>query len=97
MTDEVKKEDENSPEIKGIFKEMFSRVGVEYTDDMVRKPGWFREHSWTRKEVYDFKKWLKKYMKENMKGLFGRKVTNKYIDATINYFMLNYSWKTKEG
>lgn len=75
-------------ETEFVLKEMFARVGAEYTPDYVTEPDWYLRHTWTVKEAAEFTTWLANFLKRRHKG-----VGKKKSQAEAQWFVLNVGWK----
>jgi hypothetical protein len=76
------------------IKEMFKRVGAEYSEEFVKDPHWYQKYQWTEAEEDDFKKWLIAEMRKKMRWTKGS------AEKEAAWFMLMWGWSNlpaKEG
>jgi hypothetical protein len=84
-------------ELYAIFKEMFSRVGQDYSGlkakGFLDNQEWYLRYQWTVDEQADFAKWLSDYFKQN-KIVSKRKYRNQDPGLYLaGKFLLDYGWK----
>jgi len=87
-------------EIKYILEEMCRRINIPFNSIDFKSQGWFKKHSWTRKEEDDYVDWLYNQFWDNkeLRILFmrdTRKIKNN-IRSVVNEFVLTYGWRLKE-
>ena len=89
----------NNPHLRIILKEMCKRVGADFNKINFNKHEWFMKHTWTEKELMNFKEWFINYLYENTearKEIMMFPLKNKMrIRRTASWFILDYGWKTK--
>ena len=71
------------------IKEMFRRVGVEYSAEFVTDPKWFWKCEWTEEQETDFKKWLIKQMKKHS-------LLKHRADKEADWFLFMWGWKIRK-
>lgn len=76
-------------DIKICLKEMFNRVGVEYSIDYCSKKGWCEKNTWTIDQEECFRKWLTDFIKKKTN------YTKEYCREQASWFLLHNGWKTK--
>ena len=81
-----------------ILEEMCKRTGTKYTDIDFRKPKWFWNFAWTKKEKKDFRNWIAAYLRENKEAR--TELMNHpsllYCNKVADEFIMQYGWKVKE-
>ena len=73
------------------FKEMFKRVGLEYSDEFIKDDTWYDKKSWTIKERDDFDKWLRKLLKKRY-PFWGKRE----MDLEVRFFLMMWGWREKD-
>lgn len=74
-----------------ILTKQFEMVGLEYNPHIVKKEGWYLEHSWTAEQQEDFKAWLSRYLKRRLK------FTKEYCDRQAAWHILHVGWRLSDG
>ena len=70
------------------ISEMFKRVGKEFDEEYCKDKTWYQKESWTESEQNDFRDWMVKHLKKNLK------MNNKKAEWEVDLFILDYGWTT---
>ena len=80
-----------------ILRKMCELANVKFKEIDFKKDGWFSEHTITKEQEKEFKKWFIDYLYNNskvQKDLYGyyRKI-KKLQEKRFLWFNLNYGWR----
>lgn len=75
--------------ITKLLKEMFKRVGLEYSEEYCKKEDWYLTKSWTEAEQNEFKRWGEGVLKVDLK------MTYYGAAREMGWFLLSYGWTTR--
>ena len=76
--------------IEEILREMFSRVSVEYDEELVQQKNWFLTHTWSKEDQNSFREWLIAYLMKK------RRCTKRMAEKNSAYMLLSFGWKVNE-
>jgi len=76
-------------DVEVILKEMFKRVGLEYSPSFTSQEDWFLEASWTHYEEACFKEWLIRFLKTK------HHFTKARAENEATWIILHCGWATK--
>jgi hypothetical protein len=83
---------------KIVLKHMCKIAKVDYDKVNFSKPDWYLKHTITEKDQNKFRDWMIKYLMTNKKAreeIMSIPIKEKKrIERTVNYFILNYGFKT---
>jgi len=86
-----------NPQIKVVLTEMFKKVGLEFSEDLVKEDGWYWKCTWTNKAEDEFRQWFVDYLYNNVaarKAIMSYPKKNKvYIRRVVEEFIWQYGWK----
>lgn len=89
-----------SPHLEAIFKEMFKRVGVEYSYDYMMQDDWYTKETWSVKEENDFCLWMFDYIYDNPEVcnelLDIGYINPKHLRSMIDMFVLDFGWSSSD-
>jgi len=69
------------------LREMFYRVGEDYpNDDLTSNDEWYRLRSWSIKDEENFRKWMYKFVKYELR------ISKKRAEEMVIWFSMDYGW-----
>ena len=74
---------------ESLLKEMFVRMGVEYSEDFVNQDGWYLKHSWSLEAESEYKKWAVEWLRKNLKW------TKYRSGREMDWFLVCFGWRHK--
>jgi len=78
------------PTTEKYLREMFRRIGLEYSPDIVKRDKWYLEHSWTVDEEEEYRQWLVNELRMDF-----RYYSKRIAEYEAAFFIMNYGWTTK--
>ena len=95
-------QDTASEGLKIVLKKMCQMVGCEWETFDFNQEKWYSVYTWTKQQEDAFADWLEKELKKNKKirdslSRYPAIVKNNsmFREKTVNWFLLDYGWKTK--
>ena len=76
-----------------LLKEMFRRVGAEYSEEIISEPEWCYLYNWTEAEQNEFIDWATTYLKR--KRRWPKSLSAVYIKREVLMFILHCGWRVK--
>ena len=79
------------------LKEMFKRVGQEYSLDFCEDDGWYQAYTWTECQEKAFRRYLARQFRREMPYLkmYKPEYRRRKLYYNVGMFLLNYGWKTR--
>lgn len=84
-----------------VLRRMFREVGDTFSEERVRREGWWTENEWTREQEDAFADWLadllvsNRRVRRDLMGLHG-KPDRWMAERAARSFILQYGWKLSE-
>lgn len=72
---------------KEIAERLFETIGLEFKEEIVKKEGWYTEHTWTKDQEEEFTRWLTKLLMQK------KRLSKTRARSEAQYFVFAYGWK----
>lgn len=75
---------------KEIMERLFEIIGLKFKEDIVKKEGWYTEHTWAKEQEEEFTQWLTQLLAKK------KRLGKTRAKSEAQFFVFAYGWKRSD-